>query len=627
MRFWLLVICFCTGINVYAQLTNSHTYDIKRMGKGNYKNCSELILALDRLPPDVRVSPIVKNDSVYLALPDPIWLKTAIVNKKDGIAIDLVHKKQFDCDVSKVVESSDIHTGFLLPPVYRNDMPNRMQQHSSGTYLINLGAVPLQFATQPYEANYIIIKNNIRCYYTNIVGLDFHGWKLLKTGLYYDTLDRNKLENRFKDLTKSLVFTVPFEKDKVEYKPADIKPLYDSLNITDYTVKSISIRAFTSVEGNYEHNLELQNKRAESIVAALQSYQSEKIISSVSTDENWVEFLTDIGSTNYNSFLSLSKKEIKEKLKSPELLRKLEPILRKHRKAIIELELEKKLSFRESNTRELKKYFQSSIASKNIEEALYLQNIIFYKIEKQELPESFLNELEVPEALEFGGLLINKVAFLQENEFYTVADGLAAFEKLDRLIPNNKKIKFNLCALKLKSWLYTDLLNENEAIRKEIEALRKYGVSDALVRRLLINYNIILSEVKLNKRDYSGKDKAMQFIYNAYRPLKLNDADLVNLAKYFSHYSKFEWALQVVAPRINSLSASEDLLFYYINLTIYQPKYTSNKFYRATLLNAVNRNKKRFCQLFNSNQEDGISFQLLTDGYLKKNYCENCNQQ
>jgi hypothetical protein len=610
----------------WAQLVNKETYGIKPMPKGGAKSCNELYFAWNKLPDDVRVGPLVRNDSVYLVVPDPIWLQALITDKKDGVAIDLVHREQFDCSIPKVVESSPVHTGYLLPPIHRNDFEKRIQHHPSGVLLVNMGALPIQFFGKNFEANFLIIKNNLRCHYTNIVGLDFHGWKLLSTGLYYDTLDQSKLENRFKDISKSLTFTIPFDKDQVHYKKEDIKPLYDSLNITDYYIKSITIRAYTSVEGLYERNVQLQNQRAESIVTALQSYQNEKITSSVSADENWVEFLTDIASTGYQSFLSLSKKEIKERLTQPALLTKLEPVLRNHRKAIVELTLEKKLSFRESNPTELKKYFQSSIEKKNIEEALYLQQIIFYKIKKEELPESFLGKLEVPEAIEYGGLLINQIAFLQENEFYEVAEAIAAFEKLDHVLPNNKKIKYNLCVLKLKSWLYTNLLNEGNELKKEIESLRKWGVNDVLIKRLLINYHIIVSEVKLKKRDYAGKDKAVQYIYNSYLPLKLNDNDLVNMAKYFSHYSKFNWALQILTPRINSLSASEDLIFYYLSLTIYKSKYTTNRLYRTTMLNATNRNSKRFCNLFNSVREGGVSFQLLSDSYLKKTFCENCGK-
>jgi hypothetical protein len=106
----------------------------------------------------------------------------------------------------------------------------------------------------------------------------------------------------------------------------------------------------------------------------------------------------------------------------------------------------------------------------------------------------------------------------------------------------------------------------------------------------------------------------------------LNDSDLVNLSKYFSHYSKFDWARKSLEPRVKAIDASEDLIFYYLNLTIFDKRFTTGPSYRTTMLNAVNGNRLRFCALFNSAEEGGISFQLLDNDFLKKTWCESCGK-
>jgi len=622
---WACLFLLFNSLVGYSQLTNSETYGIQNPGKEVNKSCKDLYNSMASLPKEVRASTKISDDSVYIILPDPLWVSALITSKKDGLAIDLVSKDIFSCANATPPAKSSIHTGYLMPPLNKLEIERRIFWHPDEYILINMGALPPQFQDKEIEANYLIIKDKNLCHYTNIVNIDFSGWELLKTGLYYDTLSSDQLKGKFKDVSKSLVFTIPFEKDKYQYKKEDIKPLYDSLNMTDYTIKSINIKAYTSVEGQLERNLVLQNQRAESIVKALQSYQNEKMESTISADENWVEFLSDIATSPYSNYLSLSKAEIKEKLKSQDLLNKLEPLLSRHRKAIIELELEKRLSFQESNPVELKKYFKESISKYNLDEALYLQKIIFYKIKKEEIPEQFIGELEIPETIEFGRLLINNAAFQFENDYDHPFEAVAAFKKLEILLPKSKEVKYNLAVLKMRAWLRTELLEESDILRKEIEALRGQGIADPLVRRLLINYYIILSEIKMQKKDYVAKDKAMQFIYNTYSPLKLKDDDLVNLAKYFSYYSKFDWSIQALLPRVNKITASDDLLFYYLSLTIYNPKYTSNKYYRTSLLNAISKDKQRFCSLFNSIEQGGVSFQLLSDPYLKKTYCENCS--
>ncbi len=546
-----------------------------------------------------------------------------IASKTDGVAIDLMQKKQYQCDKIARFASAWSHRGFLLPPIYRDEIKQRMFIRD-GFVFIPVGRIPSSIKPQEVEANYILLNKRNLCNYSNTINLDYNGWQLLESGLYYDTLSAEKLQEKYKALSKKLKFTIPFEKNKAEYNKEDLRPMYDSLRMTDYAVKTISIKAFTSVEGSSERNESLQQQRAQSIVAALQNYQSEKIQSTISTSENWVEFLNDIGGTAYQSWMSLSKDEIKEKLRGPGMLEKLEPVLSHHRKALIEIELEKRLSYKESNPKELKEYFEQTIAQKNLDEALYLQQIIFFKIDRQEAPEQFMNEIEVPKSLEYGSLLINEASFMFDRSYSNVFEAIKTFEELDRLLPNNPKIRYNLCALRLKAWLQTDLLDDEVALKKDIENLTRYKIADNLVRRLLVNYHIILSERHMRKRNYAEKDKAVKYIFDTYAKLNLSDADLVNLAKYFSHYSKFAWAKKMIEPRTKSIDASEDLIFYYLGLTLYDKHYTAGPAYRTIMLNAVNGNKPRFCQLFAPISEGGISFQLLNDDYLKKTWCENC---
>jgi hypothetical protein len=451
-----------------------------------------------------------------------------------------------------------------------------------------------------------------------------HGWDLLKTGMYMDTLTREEISDKYKEVSKTLHFEIPFEKNKTEYNPNTIKPLYDSLNISDYNIKKISIQAYTSVEGSYEKNLFLQNKRAESIVKALASYQDVALESEVKANENWVEFLEDISQSPYKHLAALSKDEIKTQLASNQLYVKLEPLLSRHRKAVIELQLEKKIKLLKSSSDDLKKYFSQSIAERNINEALYLQQIIFYKVSEKSLPDNFLNSLELPEASEFGRLLLNRAAFGYESGEYNEYEALKNFEKLLIILPNNNKIQYNICAIKLKIWTNGEALIDQAALKKEIEGLRKKGIHENLVKRLLINYHIILSEIHYRKRNYIEKDKSVKYIFDTYKSLKLADDDLVNMAKYFSTYSKFEWATNILTARARTIDASEDLLFYYIGLTITDFRITGSAFYRTIMLNALNHDQPRFCELFNTMGYGGISFQLLSDEKLKKTYCENC---
>ncbi|MBT8245775.1 MAG: hypothetical protein HKP48_08665 [Winogradskyella sp.] len=97
------------------------------------------------------------------------------------------------------------------------------------------------------------------------------------------------------------------------------------------------------------------------------------------------------------------------------------------------------------------------------------------------------------------------------------------------------------------------------------------------------------------------------------------------MAQFLSYYANVEAAAELLSDKARQIEVDEDLLFYYLNLTLINKDLTKTEAYRAIMLNAVNINKKRYCQLFDSPEKDGVTFQLLKDDYLRANYCENCN--
>lgn len=487
------------------------------------------------------------------------------------------------------------------------------------------GVIPKQFDKDKIEVNYLLIDDHHGCYYNYNISVDSYGWDLLPMGLYYDTLYKNTMADRYRDLEKTMRFTIPFQKNTSVYKKEDIRPLYDSLRLTDFEITSIRVRAFTSVEGSLKRNMELQDERTRSIIAALQSFQPEIIKSEITSAENWVEFLEAIDGTPYRNMMAMTKDEVKEKLKDPRIAEQLEPILSKQRKAIIELELEKRVTYTKSTKAELKKFFEQSIAAKNINEALYIQEIIFHKIRREELPYNFLEELEIPKAIEYGSLLLNETTFAYEHDNNNIFEAIKAFTELNELLGGDPKIEYNICALRLKGWLKAPNLVKDQELRLKIESLRKMGIPEILVTRLMVNYGLIRTTIDLKEGRYQEREKWLNFVRTTYTKIKTDDKDLLSLAMFLSHNSRYEWAEKVLEPRIKDIKVSADVLFYYLLLTISDTKLTGSSSYRAVMLNAVNIDSERFCRFFAPISQGGASFQLLEDSRLKKTWCENCN--
>lgn len=116
----------------------------------------------------------------------------------------------------------------------------------------------------------------------------------------------------------------------------------------------------------------------------------------------------------------------------------------------------------------------------------------------------------------------------------------------------------------------------------------------------------------------------MKYIYSNYKYIPLSDLDYLSLAQYFASYAKYDWATKLLESKVKRVDVDEDLLFYYLNLTIIDQKMTKRSDYRTILLNAYNINPSRFCEIFEPFGQGGVTFQLLENEYLRKTYCESC---
>lgn len=614
-------------VNLFGQ----QLFDIKDPGNDYYKKCQECTNLIKNKPKEIQYG-IQRDefDNLYFVVTRKEWYDMMIKKSGDGIAIDIISKDKYDCSKRKLENKSPIK-GELQRPLYKKELEQNMLPSKYGEVAIKMGEVPQKYRDKDVEFNIIFIKNNYLCNYTRFFDLKTYRWDLLDMGFYFDTLTYKSAfdtslteQERYILQSKVLKFEIPFEKNKSEYSSADIKPLYDSLNLTDFNIKKITIRAYSSIEGNEERNKQLQQDRAQSIVSALQSYQKPSIVTEILVSENWVDFLNDISLTQYAYLSELSKDGIKEKLKDKNLAVQLEPYLQKHRKAIIILDLQKKDKYESMPAIGLIELFSKSISEKNLEQAIEIQNSIFEKVRNHEIPTNYVDKLEIPEKSEFS-LLLNKNSIfkylMNELDVYNTYKELT---ELQDLIPGDGHIKYNICALKFKVWILGESAVNPIDFKKEITDLRKSGIPENLVKRMLINYEILMCEYYMMQGDFANKDKSLKYIYSNFKYIPLSDFDYLSLAQYFASYTKYDWATRLLENKVKSVDVDEDLLFYYLNLTIIDEKMTKRPDYRTILLNAYNINPSRFCEIFEPFGQGGVTFQLLENEYLRKTYCENC---
>ncbi|GAA4235253.1 hypothetical protein GCM10022291_16630 [Postechiella marina] len=606
-----------------------NTYDIVFPGSDRDVKCQQCLQIFRQTPKEVQFSIKRERDNLYFETNDKKWFNILFANTGDGLAVDIVLKDRYACDV-ETVDRTQIR-GYLLKPLYAQKLRSGLKPNGDNLYRVHVGRVPEGFINDELEYNILFLSNKNLCQYYTIYDLESYPWDLLDMGMYLDTLTYSPKEvksSSFKEgfvmRNKTLKFKIPFEKNKSNYSQEDIKPIYDSLRLTDFNIKAINIKAYSSVEGREARNIELQELRANSIVAALQAFQKPTIKTEVTSSENWVEFLNDIKGTKYEGLSSLSKSEVKSRIVGS-FSAQLEPILKNHRKAVLELELERKDKYKQDSANVLLTKFNQAIATSKIEEAREIQNSIFEKLKSKETPPSILRKMNIPKQAKFAKIFNKNSAYrymLNVRQAMIVYNELLELEKL---VPKDAEVKYNIVAVKLKLWRFKAIEVDEIKLKNQISVLRNYGIDGSLISRMMVNYHIIKVENLMRARDYINKDKSVAYINNNYKKFTLSNYDYLSLAQFFSYYADTDLSVALLEDKARSIDIDENLLFYYLNLTMVNINLTNDLNYRTIMLNAINMNKTRFCKLFNAIENGGVTFQLLEDDFLRTTYCENCN--
>lgn len=615
----------------FQSLKSQNKFDIIFPREDRDEVCKTCTQIFQNKPKEVNFS-IVKdeNNNIYFEVNNKQWFKQLFKNKGDGIAIDLVSKDRYNCLLENP-KPSQIR-GELLKPVYASALKKGLKPSPKGEnrFRTLIGKIPSNYTNKSIEFNMLFLSKRNFCRYQTIFNLQSYQWDLLDMGMYLDSItyktrvDSQTNKESYTLKHKNLQFTIPFEKNKSNYSQNDIKPLYDSLRLTDFYIKKINIRAYSSVEGNTERNLELQEQRANSIISALQTFQQPTIITEVSSSENWVEFLNDINNTDYVYLKDQKKSTIKAELNTG-LSNTLEPYLKNHRKAVINLELERIDRYKDKNINSLIGLFNKSLIEDKLDISTEIQNSIFEKLKDEETDPNVLKQMSIPNQLKYVPFLNKNSTFkylMNEQNLIIVLNEL---KNLEELAPKDGKVKYNLAALKFKIWRHDVYPVDEEGFKEQILALEDYGISKDLIDKMMVNYHIVLSEKNLRKQDYDEKDKSVDYIYANYTNVTLTDYDYLSLAQYFLYYSNSDKSVEILADKVNNINSNENLIFYYLNLTLVDKELTKTSDYRTIMLNALNMNKTRFCSIFNSLEDEGVTFQLLEDDFLRDTYCENCN--
>ncbi len=567
----------------------------------------------------------IKNGKeIYLDFDNAWTLKRFLRERKDGLAIDIIIKDQYLCGVPNKVDFSLVNRGIRLKPVYSNEFwrKNEIEGKYVREVKVPLGELPDEIASADYELNLLLLQDNHVCksipssYLSACEGEYEQPLQVLA-----DTVTINsKFDYKPVADSTALSFNIPFEKKKFTYRAEDIEPFLKLLKEPDFLIYELKISAYSSIEGVIEENEMLQRRRAESIINALRQRQRDSIISEINTEPAWEQFKKDITSTQHNVLASMEMEEAQDYIRKYDLNKQLEPILKKHRYAQIDMKVTYDISGPKEQDFVMSK-FNKAVEKNDLPMALSIQKYIMKKVINGKYSMSAVYNQNIPEKARFAGLLMNKL-WLEMKGTNTSArehkERIAELHELDRY---NEYIAFNHALCRVK---YEPVKDERQIKNIQNDIDRFYYKS--FTKETVDNLNMRFQFKVINAAD-SLEDKE-DIIEDRLEQIKkivdIRDESIDNslrLAELFIQNKDYVFALEILDAFVEYPSAPEEMIFTYLSLcSRFEDQMLSRKFARV-MRSAYQLNPDRYCQLFDGNH---FSYRVFENPIIKSFYCNEC---
>src|SRR6056300_1624318 len=159
---------------------SQNTYDIDFSGKDRAQMCKSCLKAFKKQPKEVKFSVKRENSDLYFEINDKEWFNSLFQNSGDGLAIDIVSKDRYACELQTINEKQI--RGFLLKPVYSEALKRGLKNVEDNLFSTWIGKIPNQFLDKKLEFNIVFIGNKSSCLYNVLYDLDSYASDLLDMG-------------------------------------------------------------------------------------------------------------------------------------------------------------------------------------------------------------------------------------------------------------------------------------------------------------------------------------------------------------------------------------------------------------------------------------------------------------
>lgn len=626
-----LVLLLKLNPGLFAQLG----YSYKEYDRGD---CISVERSYSRMPDEVLFQVEQINNTFFAVFNDEQWFDSFFAG--DGInllgmnalslGVQLVSADFFSCNYVGFEQYDDFF--YQLDPLSYKDMKKFQVMGDDGLYRVPLGTVPPRFLRKEYDHGIVISRKNHECishWYTKTPVLD---WQLLEHALLTDTLvlDSEKLvfypDTSGLSLGENLETDVIFPKNETTFDQKLFREFLHHIPSFDLKPQKVSISAFASIEGPETRNKQLYKRRGEVIKDEIELILPPGVEYEIKVDENWDDFYNDVASSQFSFLSAMEPEQIRAQLADKAFSKELEPLLKKHRKATVSIRMSKEIQPDVSDMAGLMDFYIASLQAEHFENALKIQDAIFDLVSSENVAETFPDSLPLPQNKSFSHVFTRDYVYRYKTGLVDHVKLFELFNDLQHIYPDDPAIRFNLAELAFRRWIDGDPEIKADSVSGIINNLDQFDVPAWAKNRLLINFHLVSIRQSMAEADARKRMRSARAIRSLYSSAFTSDHEIVNLARFFAAYRQTDIAERLLRPYARNSSPDEDLLYFYIILTINEATTVNMRWYHDLLEKAHELNPERFCNLFQPVSVPGSAgISLLFRDRIKEFYCENCN--
>ena len=604
-------------------------YSVKNNGLEGYDH--EVCKRINRMNNlyEIYDAMVVEGREVFVEFDNSKMLQKLLRSKTDALALDILQKEQYSCQYERnIIDYNRFNRGVLTKPYKSKKILKKNiadKTNNSKAFKAKIADLPENINLDSSELNLLVIQDGAVC--TSIPKTFIHTIK----GTYKNNVrllaDTIMINSRFtyKPIpdTAYLTFVVPFKGNKADYNVADIEPFLEALEQPDFTILDLDITAYSSVEGNDSINRNLQQRRAESIVKALEKRQMDSIQKIIITDYNWGDFVEDISKTKYKHFARLTVEQVQDSIIKNNLTKELEPILQKHRYARINMRIIYDIDGENERPFVVRKFNEACDSTDRIL-ALSIQKFVMKRVVSKKYPLSVLDEMKIPDLPDFAGLAMNDMWLRYKMGQFKERDLKERIGVLAENNPYNEYIVFNdlLMRVNYPDGLYRDL---GPRLQQSIDRLYYTTLKKETIDRLNIRLQLkTIDEVDSLTHIRATKIACVERIKQIVDIKTESLANSIRLAELFLDNKDYLLTIKTLEPWVSVTDNIEVLLTYVSLCSLFENLMHTSSFNDA--MEQIRRlDPHKYCSLLNG-EADGFSLRIFENDLIKANYCKHCSQ-